>query len=407
MMFWVSAAVLTAVVTVALLWPLARRDRLAEGGFGDIEVYSDQLAEVERDLKNGLIQDGEAQYARAEIARRLLRAEKRNEGRAAPGVPALRRAACAAVVLVVPTLAMGTYLLAGQPGMDDMPLAARQLSPQSGEGSGAAQLIARAEDHLKDNPQDGRGWEVLAPIYLRLGRLEEARNAYSNAIRLLGPSADRQAGYGEVLTALAGGVVTQEARVAFQSAREMAPANAKAAFYLALALEQDNQDEQALAAFRRLADRSPPDAPWMPSVRERIAELDGRVPAITASGLPPLALMPEAGDEETSPPFGALGGDMPSADQIAAAGTMTPEARHAMIEDMVEGLAGRLRREPEDIEGWIRLVRSYGVLGDADKARDALDRGLSIFPPESEGGKRLVDVARRVGVDLETGEGER
>jgi cytochrome c-type biogenesis protein CcmH len=399
MMFWVLAAVLTALVTIALLLPLARGKRAGNDAEYDVEVYSDQLAEVERDRVGGLIGTDEAAHARAEIGRRLLRAKKaQNAATDRRGGSRLTTAARLCVLVGVPLLGMSVYLATGAPGLPDQPLASRATAPE--QASPIATMIAQAEQHLEENPDDGRGWDVLAPIYLRAGQLQEARTAYLNAIRLLGPTSARQSGYGEALVALASGVVTEEAAVAFQSARELQPDEPKAAFYLALALEQEGRDDRALEAFRRLAEQSPPDAPWMTVVNEKIAALGGQVADISPSGLPPLSLLPGAEADA-----GAVSGDVaavqpgPSQDDLAAARDMSEDERQAMIETMVGNLDRRLRENPQDIEGWIRLVRSYGVLGQPEQAGEALARGLAVFPEESEDGRALLAVARQVGVD--------
>ncbi|AZN72668.1 c-type cytochrome biogenesis protein CcmI [Georhizobium profundi] len=403
MMFWVLAAVLTALVTTALLLPLARGKRAGNDAEYDVEVYSDQLAEVERDRAGGLIGTDEAAHARAEIGRRLLRAKKaQNAATDRRGGGRLTTAARLCVLVGVPLLGMSVYLATGAPGLPDQPLASRATAPE--QASPIATMIAQAEQHLEENPDDGRGWDVLAPIYLRAGQLQEARTAYLNAIRLLGPTSARQSGYGEALVALASGVVTEEAAVAFQSARELQPDEPKAAFYLALALEQEGRDDRALEAFRRLAEQSPPDAPWMTVVNEKIAALGGQVADISPSGLPPLSLLPGAEADA-----GAVSGDVasvqpplqpgPSQDDLAAARDMSDDERQAMIETMVGNLDRRLQENPQDIEGWIRLVRSYGVLGQPEQAGEALARGLAVFPEESEDGRALLAVARQVGVD--------
>lgn len=389
MMFWVLAAILTAVVTIALLLPLARAGRAKDvAADHEIEVYSDQLAELDRDAAADLISRTEAESAKAEIGRRLLRAS-REKGAAAGERRSVAWHAVARVAIVagVPAAALGGYLLIGSPDLPAQPLAARQ-APQP-DPNGIEALVARAEAHLAENPDDGRGWEVLAPIYLRMGRLEEARTAYSNAIRLLGPSAERQSGYGEALVALAGGVVTEEARVAFQSARELEPTAPRAAFFLAMALVQEGRDERALEAFRNLASISPADAPWMDAVNAHIAALDN-VPA-------PLALSDEV-PAETLSEDGLAPGNPDTAD-IAAARNLSDGDRQAMIDGMVEGLDERLRENPDNIEGWIRLVRSYGVLGRSQEAQDALRRGLEVFPADSHDGQALLAVAREAGVD--------
>src|SRR5215470_8108232 len=201
MMFWLALALMTAAAVFTVLWPLGRAAPLPESG-GDVAVYKDQLAEIERDRAAGRIADREAEAARLEVSRRLLAAADQ-AGASAEQAPAKapwrRRAAAVAALTVLPFGALGLYLLLGSPDLPGAPLQARLGLPP--EHRSIASLVAQVEAHLARNPEDGRGWEVLAPVYMRLGRFEEAVKARRSALRLLGPSAVREADLGEALVA--------------------------------------------------------------------------------------------------------------------------------------------------------------------------------------------------------------
>ena len=109
------------------------------------------------------------------------------------------------------------YLTLGSPRLPGQPLQARRDAPL--QNTLARRLVAQVEAHLEKNPEDGRGWEVVGPVYMRLGRFEDAVKARRNALRLLGASADREADLGEALIGGANGVVTAEAKAAFERAR--------------------------------------------------------------------------------------------------------------------------------------------------------------------------------------------
>jgi len=368
MLFWILAALMTVAVAIVLLVPLVRRaDAGADEQDFDIEVYRDQLREIERDVGDALISPEEAEFARAEVGRRLLKASKKQARKATTS----SRAAWigrGAIIVVLPCFAIVGYLAVGNPGLPAQPLAARQSAvAQSENGQSFEVLIAEAETHLARNPQDGRGWDVLAPIYMRLGRLPQAETAYRNAIRLLGSTAARQAGLGQVLFAQAGGIVTAEAQSAFQAVLEFEPGNVFAAYFLALGLAQEGRTEEARQAFTELAEVSPPDAPWMPLVEQQLQRLRG-----------------------------------PDSEDIAAAMDMAPEDRREMIAGMVASLDARLREDPDDIEGWLRLIRSYMVLGQVEEAGQALGRARGAFAEGSPQREALLELAARLGLD-ETG----
>ncbi|MGY2047099.1 c-type cytochrome biogenesis protein CcmI [Methylobacterium sp. JK268] len=344
---WFLFALMTAAAVLALLWPLSRRGgpALPEDGAGAVLAtetgfYEDQLRDIERDAARGLLARGEAEAARAEAARRLLRASRtlRPAGEAAVGEPALRhrRAASAFALSTVPLVALIVYGLYGSPGLPAQPQAER-LAAGRDPGQDLAASIAQIEGHLAKQPNDGRGWEVLAPVYLRLGRTEDAVKAYESALTLLGDAAPRLADYGEALVAAGDGVVSAKARDAFERSLKADPTGVKPRFYLARAAEQDGDHDLALTRYRALAESSPPNAPWLPMLRDAIRRLDGSAPA---------------------------GPDKPalSDEQLGA------------IRGMVAGLDERLTAQGGSPEEWARLVRSYGVLGDRAKAGAALDR---------------------------------
>lgn len=375
MLFWILVAILTAAVAAVLLLPLMRAaEPLPSRHSHDIEVYRDQLGELARDREAGLIGSEEAELARAEIARRMLAASSADQAVAerTPKRLLSNRLAQAFIFLCLPAVGLCLYLTTGSPGVPAQPLAARLADP----GDDVNILIAKAENHLALNPQDGAGWDLLAPIYMRHGRLDDAVAAYDRAIRLLGPTPARMGGYAEALVAQAGGLVTAEAQNALQKALALDPDDPRSAFYLALGLKQEGKHAEALAAFRKLAESSPADAPWLSLVNQHIAEL-----AAAPAG-----------------PGPAAPGD-PAPGDIAAAKEMNAGDRQAMIRGMVDSLASRLKEDPANLEGWMRLVRSYVVLDQRDRAKDALHDGLRAFPATGEQGKQLLALARELGID--------
>ena len=375
MFLWIVLAVLTAAVAAILLATLARSAKTTTPDrAGEIAVYRDQLDELERDRNQGLISAEEAEYAKAEIGRRLLsvagEAETRGEGSTGR---AGMTASGVTVTLLVPAVGLSLYLLLGSPQIPDQPLAARLENP----GQNMALLVAKAERHLAENPNDGAGWDILGPIYFRAMRLGDAEMAFRNAIRLLGTSPERLDGLGETLVAANDGIVTEDARLAFEESLRLKPVNARARFYVGLGLEQVGRHDEARAMFEEIAKDSPPDAPWMDLIRQHIAATGG------------------------APAAAAEAPKNPSADDVAAAGEMEEGDRQDMIRGMVESLAARLQEDPNNIEGWLGLVRSYSVLGDKQKAEEALKTGLQTFPAEGDEGRQLIALAHEVGLTVE------
>lgn len=373
MFFWFAAALLTLAASLAVLVPLARRDHgSSRAGDHDLEVYKDQLAELERDASRGLIELSEAGEARAEIGRRILKAAAGDSEAVQPRKRGARTVGVIAV-LAVPIVSWGVYAYLGSPDLPSQPLQARLNADPS--KSSFEELVARAESHLASNPDDGKGWNVLAPIYLRVGRFQDAVTAYGNAIRLEGATAAREAGLGEALVAAGGGALNPEARAAFERALKLDPNEPKARFFLTAALSQDGRLDEAAAGWKAMVADLPVDSPWRAAAEQALAETNRRLSA-------------EVGNETPGP----------TQEDIDAAASMTEADRSTMIETMVASLDEKLKQNPKDAEGWRKLVRSYVVLGRADDAKAALERGVAALGEGSVEAVALSDFAAGLGL---------
>ncbi|WP_395666425.1 c-type cytochrome biogenesis protein CcmI [Methylocella sp.] len=376
-MFWALLAIFSALATLAVAWPLIRPPRSPARGALEIGFYKAQLAEIERDAARGAVSPQEAQSAKAETARRLIAAARTHEAdSAAP--QAGGRASKARVAVIVgsavcaPALALALYSEIGRPAMPDLPLSARMSQPPGSLDFMAA--IGKIEAHLKKNPDDARGYDLLAPIYMKLGRYQEAAASFSALRRLRGDTPERLALEGEALVAAADGAVSDKARDLFRAAVEKDPGAARARFYLGVAAADAGDRDEARRIFGALLADAKPDAPYVDAVRARLAALDGAPPAASA----------------VSPP-------VPSkAAEIAAMGA--PEQATA-IRGMVDRLAERLARDGGDVEGWLRLVRAYAVLQDKDKARSALADAKKNLAGDATASARIDALARELGLE--------
>jgi len=353
-------ALLTTATVAALLVPLLRRqltgrDRLAS----DVAVYRDQLAEVERERGQGALSPAEADAARTEIERRLLAAAEKDSSLAArhSDGASWHRFLTPALCLAIPLFALGLYLRIGQPGLPAAPFAARSAPPATqAEVQDVTKAIATLRARLAQQPDDAESLSAL----------------------------------GEALTAQADGVVTPEAQGLLRRALEKNPDDARAMFYLGMAEAQAGDSRAALERWRALERRSPPGAPWLPTLRAEMARV------ARAAGLP----VPESAQTPPSPAPG------PTQDQVQAMQNLSPVDRQQAIRGMVEGLEARLRaqsangpgkpedRAPEDRaqerDGWLRLANARRVLGENDKAVEAYARADAIAPLEP---RQLTDWA--------------
>jgi cytochrome c-type biogenesis protein CcmH len=375
MSLWLAFALMTAAAIFAVLWPLGRR--AAAPGGSDIAVYRDQLDEVARDRAAGLIGEAEAEAAKVEVSRRLLAAADA-EAKTESGSSLWRRRATAiAGLLLLPIGATALYFTLGSPQLPGQPLAERMSAVR--QDRSIQTLVSQVEAHLERNPNDARGYEVVAPVYLRLGRFDDAVNARRKLLALSGETAERQADLGEALAAAANGVITVDSKSAFERALALDPNDLKAKFFVGVAAEQDGDKPKAVAIWTAMLKDAPPDAPWTPVVRESLARI-GVAPPVAA----------------VAPSPNAPG---PSATDVAAAGSMSEKDRGEMIRGMVARLADKLKDEGNDLDGWQRLLRAYMVLGERDKALVAAGDARKALASDPDKLRQIGDLIKSMGLE--------
>jgi len=370
-MFWLVLAGMTGLAALAALWPLGVRRAASVRREGESAFYRAQLREIERDVERGQLPADEAASARTEAARRLIAADAAETAEAmAPGSLWRRRLAAVAILALVPAVSLGVYLSLGQPETADAPLAQRKADPNSPEAIQFA--IAKIEARLAANPDDQRGWEVLAPVYMRFGRFDDAVGAYKQLLRLKGETnPNLLSAYGEALLAAANGIVTSEAHAVFDAALKIDPQTPMAQFYSALAFEQDGDAARARAIYERLEPKAKGEAPWMIGLRARLEAL------------------------RSGKPLQALAAPAPA--PAAAPSQFAPE-QLTMIRGMVSGLAQRLAEKGGSGEEWARLVRAYTVLQEPDKAKTALADARKALASDATALANLDALAHELGL---------
>ena len=331
-------ALLTTATVGALLWPLLRTKVDHRGRLdAELAIYKDQLAELERERAAGSLPEADAAAARIEIERRILAAGSVADAATATSSPASQKWLPPALSLFVPLVALGLYLQVGRPGLPSAPFA----SAPSASGSIAehpaprqldvARLLAEARARLAQDPDD----------------------------------ADALAALGEGLTLEAGGTVTQAAVEALRRALAKAPDDPRTHYYLGLHDAQSGDSRAAIARWRALEEKSPPDAPYLPLLRAEIQRV------AKAAGI------------DVPPPSSASTMPQPSREQQEAMAALSPEQRQQAIRSMVDGLATRLQENPQDRAGWLRLANAWKVLGENQKAAEAYGRADTLGPVDA------------------------
>jgi len=382
-LFWLVAASLTAITVAALVWPLWRRptpfpDRSAH----DLEVYRDQLSELERDLERGLIDAGQADTARTEISRRILAiapppSTPPTSSDPAPPPPTRKRRVALALLVLVPLTAWSLYLAVGRPDLPAQPRAARSNPPLAdGMPANIVEAVSKLAERLKREPADLEGWALLGQSHTKLNRPTEAVEAWRHALALSKDDSDLQRSLANALINANQGLVLDEARQLFEAVLAQHPGDPQASYFLALGRAQGGDFRGALDRWTALAAASPANAPWLPMVHRAIADMATRFGLDPVKAIPP-SLPPQSQPDEATPTSPAASGPSSAA---AAAMPTDPEERARMIRSMVDRLAARLATSPNDIAGWLRLARAYQVLKETDHQLDAISHALAQAP---------------------------
>ena len=368
MVLWPLFAIMTLAASLAVLWPLIWTFASQVGG-NEAAVYKDQLTELDRDVAAGLIGVPEVEAARVEIGRRLLAALDGGSDPLSQTDSSRRRVSVvlATVLLAMPLAAAALYSSLGSPWLSDFPMASRFRTVDATQARDI--LSAQVEEYLAANPTVGNGSTVSATELMVLGRYGEAIRAYRTSIDVSGDSAERRSDLGEAIARAAGGAVTTEARAEFERAFAQNADDPKAGYFLGLAAEPDGRTTDAASIWRGMLAKAATDAPWRPLLRSSLARVSGPVaPAL-------------------------------SSDVMAGAKDMSEDQRSTMVRSMVDRLATRLKKNGDDVEGWVRLVQAYLVLGERDKAANARSEARQAVGGDANRLHQLNDGLRPLGFD--------
>lgn len=367
MIFWLSAIAIT-LITLSVLY-YAARTRAVNADVPDPQMamnahFKAQLAEIGTDIESGRLSVVEAETAKGELARELMRVNAETDN-AQSGALYLPKHFPLAALLAILLITFGAYAFLGQPGLPSTPLEGRE-KPRVQTSLGEA--IERVEVQLEANPDDARGWAVLGPIYMQSNRFEEAVIAFRRVLELLPPSADVETDLAEALMMVSNGVATGEPLALLKSAAAHDPGHVRSRFYLAGEATRAGDYENAIIQWQSLLALGTGDEPWVEVARNGIAAAQA----------------------------GLRGEPLPTA---PAANDVSPDPDQAqLIKDMVEGLSERLASEGGSIEEWTRLVRSRLVLGELGKAQEAFNSAKAAYPEESSR-VELDAIARDAGLE--------
>ncbi|PSL20719.1 c-type cytochrome biogenesis protein CcmI [Shimia abyssi] len=380
MTLWSVITGISLVTGVWMAWPFLRaRSMEMSGAEGAISIYRDQMDEIERDRRQGLINETEADAARQEVERRALFAARNLDSGLASSSRSWRGAL--SVVIVASACAVGLYAYLGKPNLPDAPLAERRTealikSANAGDINARIQILV---NRTKANPDGFDDWLNLAQSYAAVGNHAASVEAFQVAVVLSDDRSDVLSGYAEAMTLANGNKVPGAARVIFEQVAQQTN-DPRAAYYVALAKAQSQDFLGAIEGWAALAAASPPDAPWMGLVRRDIVNMARSLEVDVRAYLPAA-----------------------TAEEIAVADGQPAEGR-ATNKDTIASLERALMSEPKDYEGWIALAAARAEDGDAEAALRALTVGREHYALAPFVLQKFDDAERALGLDIVTHE---
>ena len=384
-----------------MLWPLlsfhsAKSDFLRD----DKKVYMAQLNKLERDHREGKLSDIEAKAVRTHFARRLLAstsvAEDDIEARFSNK---LRDIILVTTVILVPVVSFGLYIAIGNPSLVDQRFTIHPKDETQAGSASSNNLEALAQgllQQLQIESKNTRGWVMLARYYINLGKYEKAVRSAERAIKTNSRDSEAHSVYGETLYFAAGKIFTPIVRSTFVTVLENEPAEPRARYYLALADAADGKDPEAYSALQTLIDESPIEAPYLPILfytADTIAKKIGLKPILSAQAM---RLMREL--LKSSPAWWITKNDLSAATVISEAD------QNRVVRYIVGRLEHKLRKNQDDLNGWVKAANAYRVLGEVSKEAEALREAAYIAPKNVEILLRYGRLLRKVSKNKQTKE---
>nr|WP_319251309.1 c-type cytochrome biogenesis protein CcmI [uncultured Celeribacter sp.] len=408
MAFWIIASALACLAVAPIAFALWRGRGVSEQtqDTADIElqVYRDQLRDVEKDLARGVLSEEDAKRARTEVSRRILDADKHRE---AASAKTRRGSWIAAIVVAALTIGGSVWLYyeIGTPQYEDLPLQKRIADAAETRATRPSQdeietirppsppvqepderlteLLTQLRTALEMRPDDLQGHILLARNEAAVGNYRRGYEAQQEVIRIKGPaaSAEDYANLADMMILAAGGYVSPEAEDALTKALQRDPQNGTALYYSGLMFGQTGRPDMTFKLWQPLLASSDPTAPWVAPIRmqiEQVAQI--------------------AGIRYSLPPLGNAALPGPSQADVEAMADMSPEDRQEVIRGMVEGLSARLANEGGTPEEWSRLISSLAILGETQRATAIWGEAQVIFGADPAALATVRAGAERAGI---------
>jgi cytochrome c-type biogenesis protein CcmH len=403
MIFWAITFVICGITTVIFYLSIIQKAPEITSN-SDLEVYKDQLINIDSELTRGIITADEGERIKAEVGRRILDLGKRKQ------FPFKKETKLLGIILSIcflVILGLGgsvIYQKFGAPGYANISqnqriknadklikgratqeqlLALRIDEPSliTPEGN-YGELVQKLRQKVAERPTDLEGLKLLTGIETKIGNIDGAVKSQRQFLEVLGNNASDIDffNYADLLINQVDGVVSPQADKALRSALEINPQNGGAKYYIGLMLAQNDRPDLAIRLWKQLLNKDDIVSPWIPLIRadiERLAVLAGD----TKFKLPTMESIPG-----------------PTSEDIENASSMTESEREDMIRGMVSRLSERLSTKGGNPNEWARLINALGILGEFQNANSVWEEAKNIFKGSPNALIILSNVADKIGL---------
>lgn len=383
MAFWITVSLLLAIAAFFVLRPLvtSRIAATSPEGTKDVQVYRDQLREVNREIELGRLAAADGEQLRLEISRRLLEADARQNTATVQRGRGFSRTMALGAGLFIVLASLGLYLQFGAPNVLDQPLTEQMATRDAAIAARPSQeeveqqrtdtkdtessadpaylaLTEKLRQVVAARPNDLAGLELLATHEANLGNFAAAWRAKARAIEQKGEAAVAKdyTDLSELMIAAAGGYVSPKAQSALAMVLQKTPRDPRARYFTGLALAQNGRPDLTRNIWEDLMREGPDDAAWVQAIKVQLPEL------LRLNGM-----------SDDVDPAGPSKGDIENAKDLS------DQERSALIRRMVEQLSERLATEGGSPDEWARLIRALGVLGELPRARAIWVEASGVF----------------------------
>lgn len=280
--FLIAAFLLLVLVLVLLLRPFiySRKDEGTSRRQMNAAIYRDELEKLEAERIAGTINIQEYEMSHAEMRQRLFQDTTEEDDRATMGSPAKTMIGICIFIILI---SVGLYIFLG-----DGVRVAQQASQKPVSQEAVQKMVTEFAAKMEKDPDNLKGWAMLARSYRILGQTQDAAKAYGRAGVYLDSDPELLAEYADTLATIANGNFSGKPLQLINQALKIDPNNFLALWLSGTASYTSGNYKAAVQTWEKLAKQLPPNTDEARAIQGSIAEARTKgglsAPAVAVSG---------------------------------------------------------------------------------------------------------------------------